>query len=183
MRIKLSLGCLLFVLLQGAVMTSIAKDNYEPPKPALEFLARFTVNLDADIWELGQTSDLGRRRIVPITGGSVAGARLTGKILNNGADWQIVTADNTALIDTRYLLQTDDGALIYLQTKGFRYGPKEVLAELAKGNAVDPTTYSFRMSGTFETSDARYRWLNRAIMIGSGMRQAKAVVYDAYVVL
>jgi hypothetical protein len=156
--------------------------TYQPPKPALEFLSRFTVNLEADVWELGQTSDLGRRRIIPITSGRFEGPRLKGQILNNGADWQVVTAQGVAIIDTRYLLKTDDGALIYLQTKGFRYGPPEVLAELAKGNPVDPATYSFRVTLSFETADPRYQWLNRVIGVGAAMRLAKAVVYDAYVV-
>lgn len=155
--------------------------TYQPPKPVLEFLARFTVNLEADVWELGQTSDLGRRRIIPITSGRFEGPRLKGQILNNGADWQVVTAQGVAIIDTRYLLKTDDGALIYLQTKGFRYGPPEVMAELAKGNPVDPATYSFRVTLGFETADPRYQWLNRVIGVGAAMRLAKAVVYDAYV--
>jgi hypothetical protein len=67
-------------------------------------MARFTVDLVAPVWELGVTSDLGRRRIIPITGGSFAGPLLSGEILNNGADWQILTADGTAIIDTRYLV-------------------------------------------------------------------------------
>jgi hypothetical protein len=45
---------------------------------------------------------------------------LSGEILNNGADWQILTADGTAIIDTRYLLKLDDGSLAYLQTRGYR---------------------------------------------------------------
>ena len=156
------------------------KEDFQPPKPKLEHLARFNVNLEAPIWELGATSDLGRRRIIPITSGSFEGKRLKGTILNNGADWQVVTAQGLAIIDTRYLLKTNDGALIYLQTKGFRYGPPEVMAEVAKGNPVDPAKYTFRLTMSFETADPRYTWLNRAIGVGSAMRLGAAVVYDAY---
>jgi Protein of unknown function (DUF3237) len=116
-----------FAMGSGPACTA-EKQTFEPPKPKLEYLARFTVNLEAPIWELGATSDLGRRRIIPITSGSFDGARLKGAILNNGADWQVVTAQGLAIIDTRYLLKTGDGALIYLQTKGFRYGPADVMA-------------------------------------------------------
>ncbi|WP_338759750.1 DUF3237 domain-containing protein [Massilia sp. METH4] len=156
------------------------KETFEPPKPKLDYLARFTVDLEAPIWELGATSDLGRRRIIPITSGSFDGARLKGTILNNGADWQVVTAQGVAIIDTRYLLKTGDGALIYLQTKGFRYGPADVMAEVAKGNPVDPAKYTFRVTMSFETADPRYAWLNRAIGVGAAMRLGTAVVYDAY---
>ncbi len=43
--------------------------------------------------------------------------------------------DGVALIDTRYLLRLDDGALAYLRTRGFRHGPAEVIAALARGRA------------------------------------------------
>jgi hypothetical protein len=154
----------------------------EPPKPNLEFMARFSVDLVAPVWELGETSDLGKRRIIPITGGKFEGPMLNGKILNNGADWQTVTKDGVAYIDTRYLLQADDNSLIYLQTKGLRYGPPDVLAKVAKGEVVDPSKYYFRIYMTFETNSQKYNWLNRAMGIGYAMRLGNAVVYDAYLI-
>ena len=156
--------------------------SFVPPKPALEFLARWTVDLVAPIWELGETSDLGRRRIIPITGGHFEGPNFKGTILNNGADWQIVTKDGVAIIDTRYLLETGDGELIYLQTRGFRYGPPEVMARIARGEDVDPSLYTFRITMHFETSSEKYEYLNRNIGIGIAMRLGKAVIYDGYLV-
>jgi Protein of unknown function (DUF3237) len=154
----------------------------EPPRPGLEFLARFRVELDAPVWDLGPTSALGTRRIVPITGGRIEGPRLSGEILDNGADWQIVTGDGATIIDTRYLLRLDDGALAYLQTRGFRHGPPEVLARIAAGEPVDPALYYFRVAMIFETASQRYGWLNSAIAVGSALRLVDAVVYDAYLI-
>jgi len=154
--------------------------GFEPPKPKLEYLGRWYVDLIAPIWELGQTSDLGKRRIIPITGGKFEGPNIKGVILNNGADWQIVTKDGLAIIDTRYLLQSDDGALIYLQTKGYRYGPPDIMARVGKGEVVDPKLYYFRVYMTFETASVKYAWLNRAMAIAFAMRLGNAVVYDAY---
>jgi hypothetical protein len=145
-------------------------------------MARFTVDLAAPVFELGATSDLGRRRIIPITGGSFKGPLLNGEILNNGADWQIVTADGTAIVDTRYLLKLDDGSLAYLQTRGYRHGPADVVAELAKGATVDPAKYYFRAWLQFETSSSSYGWLNRTLAVGYAMRLERAVVYDAYAI-
>lgn len=156
--------------------------GFIPPKPLLEFMARFEVELNSAVYELDKTSNLGKRRIIPITGGKFEGPLLSGTILNNGADWQVVTDDGLAIIDTRYLLQTDDGALIFLQTKGFRYGPPEVMAEVAKGNPVDPQKYFFRVYMQFETSASQHKWLNRAMGIGIAMRLGRAVVYDAYLI-
>jgi hypothetical protein len=159
-----------------------AASAFEPPKVQLEYLGRWTVDLIAPVWELGNTSDLGKRRIIPITGGKFEGPRFKGTILNNGADWQVVTKDGLAVIDTRYLLQTDDGALVYLQTKGYRYGPPEVMARVGRGEMVDPTQYFFRITMSFETADPKYDWLNRAIGVAGAMRLGQAVVYDAYLV-
>ena len=158
------------------------KIQFEPPKPGLEFMARFEVNLGASVLELGQIGSVGKRRIIPIVGGTFTGPRLSGTILNNGADWQIVSADGLASMDTRYALETKDGALVYIQTHGFRYGPAAVMAEVAKGIPVDPNKYYFRVHIQFETGSARYKWLNRAIGIGAGMRLRNAVIYDAYLV-
>jgi hypothetical protein len=165
-----------------ATQSETQKFQFEPPKPGLEFMARFEVDLDTPVIELGQIESFGKRRIIPITGGKFSGPRLNGTILNNGADWQMVSADGLARMDTRYALKTDDGALIYIQTRGFRYGPPDVMAEVAKGNPVDPNKYYFRVYIQFETGSARYEWLNRAIGIGAGMRLRNAVIYDAYLI-
>jgi hypothetical protein len=154
----------------------------EPPRPELRFLSRFTVELARPLWDLGPTTALGRRRIVPITGGRFAGPLLNGEILDNGADWQVVGDDGSTAVDTRYLLRTDDGALVYLQTRGYRHGPPEVMARLAAGADVDPADYYFRIHMTFETASPAHGWLNRAVAVGSALRLPTAVVYDAYLV-
>src|SRR6478752_10298225 len=117
---------------------TIGTSTFEPPVPQLDLITRFTVELAGELWQLGRTTDLGNRRIIPITGGHFRGPLLSGEILNNGADWQVVTADGTAIVDTRYLLKTHDDSLIYLRTYGFRHGPPEVLADLADGRIVEP---------------------------------------------
>lgn len=159
-----------------------AQPAWTPVEPRLELLARFTVTLGAPVWELGPTSDLGTRRIIPITGGHFAGPAGRGEILDNGADWQIVTGAGVAIIDTRYLLRAEDGSLVYLQTRGYRHGPPDVLAALAAGAAVDPATYYFRVHLSFETASPTYGWLNRTVAVGSALRLADAVVYDGYAV-
>ena len=79
--------------------------------------------------ELGATP-LGRRRVIPITGGRFSGERLSGRVLPGGADWQVIRADGVADLDARYTLETADGALIYVRNKGYRHGPDEVIKRL-----------------------------------------------------
>lgn len=149
--------------------------------PELRHLCELFVEL-AEPMELGNAPG-GRRRIIPIIGGRVEGERLNGRILNLGADWQTVFADGTAELDTRYSMQTDDGAIIDIRNFGYRHGPPAVLAALARGESVDPSLYSMRTHPRFETGDARYEWLNRLIAIGTGAREPAAVRVSVFEVL
>lgn len=150
----------------------------ELPAPGLDLLARFWVDLGAPI-EIGDAG-FGRRRIIPIVGGRFEGPRLNGSIRSLGADWQGVDGEGTARIDTRYLLELADGALVSIATRGYRSGPPGVLAALAAGEEVDPARYYFRILLEFETAAEPHRWLNRTLCIGVGARLANQVVYDAY---
>jgi len=96
----------------------------------LEFACRLEVEL-APIKEMGN-GRAGQRRIIPITGGQVSGPKISGKILNLGADWQTVFSDSVAELDTRYAFETDDGALIEIINYGFRHGPEEVIKSIAR---------------------------------------------------
>ena len=152
----------------------------EPATPTLEFLARVRADVEAPQL-LGQTL-VGERRIVPIAGGEIAGPQLRGRILPGGADWQVVCADGTALLEARYTVRTDDGALVYVRNLGIRHGPPEVLERIQRGEAVDPAEYYFRSTPRFEAGDARYAWLNRIVAVGSGARLANEVHLDIFVV-
>ena len=158
----------------------MSPDQIEPVEPRLELLGRFRAELSEPL-ELGQTL-WGRRRVIPIAGGDFEGPMLRGTILPGGADWQVVHPDGMATIDTRYTLQTHDGALISVATQGMRHGPPEVLARIAAGELVDPAEYYFRVSIRYEVAEAEYGWLNRIVAVASAIRLANAVAYDAYVV-
>jgi hypothetical protein len=152
----------------------------QPATPTLEFLARVRADVEAPQL-MGQTL-VGERRVVPIAGGEIAGPQLRGQIRPGGADWQDVCADGTALLEARYTVLTDDGALVYVRNLGLRHGPPEVMERIQRGEAVDPAEYYFRSSPRFEAGDARYAWLNRILAIGSGARLANEVHLDIYAV-
>jgi hypothetical protein len=154
-------------------------DGFEPVQPTLDLIARFRVVLGHPL-ELGQTQ-WGRRRVIPIKGGDFDGPLLSGTVVPGGADWQVVHDDGMATIDTRYTVQSNDGALISVVTAGVRDGSPQVLQRLARGEPVDPASYYFRVSVRYETSDAEYAWLNRIVAVASAVRLAHQVVYDAYV--
>lgn len=129
--------------------------------------------------ELGDTPR-GRRRIIGITGGRFAGARLSGRVLPGGADWQVIRADGVADLDARYTLETEDGALIYVRNRGYRHGPPEVLEKLSRGEEAAPSLYYMRTTPRFETGDARYAWLNRIVCVATGARRPAAVELEVF---
>ncbi len=147
---------------------------------ALDFAFALRVRVAAPL-EFGNTH-LGRRRIVPITGGGVEGPRLNGTVLPGGADWQIIRGDGTAELEARYTLEADDGALIAVVNRGLRHGPPEVMERLATGASVDPGSYYFRSSPVFETAAPAHRWLTQSVFVASGVRHPDLVELRVYAV-
>ena len=145
----------------------------EAPQPRLEHVCDLAVTLDP-IREMG-AGRAGRRRIIPIIGGTVTGPLIEGNILNLGADWQTIFANGLAELDTRYAIETHDGATIEMINYGYRHGPDEVMAAVARGEDVDPTTYYMRTYARLETGDERYGWVNNTLFVGSGARLKAAV--------
>jgi hypothetical protein len=145
---------------------------------ALAPLMRVEVTLEP-VRDLGQTP-AGHRRIIGITGGRFSGARLSGRVLPGGADWQVIRGDGVAYLDARYTLETTDGALVYVNNKGYRHGPPEVLARVGRGEDVDPADYYMRATPWFETAAPAYAWLNRIICVCTGARRAASVELDFY---
>lgn len=104
-------------------------------------------------------------------------------------DWEIIRdhevngeAYQSAYLDTRYNLQTHDGAVIYLQTTGCRTGRKEVLEGLADGK-YGPNDFRMRLQVKAETGDERYGWLNQAVLVASAGRVGDQVIYDCFQVV
>lgn len=145
-----------------------------PEPPALTLALEARVELGPPM-ELGQVPR-GRRRIIPIIGGTFEGSGIRGRVLNNGADWQIVRADGFAELDTRYALQTDAGHIIYVQNKGMRHAPPDILKRLNSGESVDPDLVYFRTVPEFETAAPELQWLTRSIFVGTGERHPSHVV-------
>jgi hypothetical protein len=140
----------------------------------------FTIRAELEaIMNLGRTP-YGERRVIGITGGTVSGTKLNGKVLPGGSDWQIIRADGAADIQARYTLESDSGGRILVYSAGLRHGPPEVMERLAKGEDVDPALYYFRTVMRFETADPAASWLNRIVALATGAREARAVRLDVY---
>jgi Protein of unknown function (DUF3237) len=136
--------------------------------PGLAHVADLSADVAAPI-EIG-TSASGRRRVIPILGGRLTGPRLSGRVLPGANDYQIIRSDGVLELQARYVIETSDGALIFVENTGLREGPADVLARQAAGEWVDPSLVYFRTVPRFETAAPAYQWLMRRIFICAGAR-------------
>ena len=145
------------------------------PTPTLEPVATLTVWVSSPI-EAGEVIGLnsrGRRRIIPITGGTVSG-RINGRVMPGGADFQLVVSDTCADLDARYMLALDDpewpGAHVFVQNRALRRGSAADIARLVRGEPVDPSAIYFRCVPSFEVSHPALAWMTESLFVGTGAR-------------
>jgi hypothetical protein len=143
-----------------------------PPELVFAFEARVQVGPPMEVGAVLR----GRRRIVPILGGTFEGPGLNGRVLPGGADAQVVHADGFSELDTRYTLETEGGDLVYVQNRGIRHAPPAVMQRLLAGEPVDAAQVYFRTTPTFETAASQLQWLARSVFVGTGERQPLSVI-------
>jgi hypothetical protein len=119
--------------------------------------------------DLGATPH-GRRRIVPILGGTVKGPRLQGEIVPGGADWQYARPDGVLELVARYSIRTHDGVEIVVTNSGLRRAAPEVMARLTRGETVDPALVYCRTVPLFEAPAGPYEWLNASLFVCTAVR-------------
>jgi len=145
---------------------------------------RYVFTITAHIGGVTTAGDIGHgvRRIIPITGGEVRGD-INGKLCAFGADFQIIRPNELIELEAKYAFETDDGAVVYVENKGLRFGPVDLLQKLKRGEPVDPKLIYFRTVPRFETGSEKYRWLMENLFIGVGARHPDRVEIDVHQVL
>jgi hypothetical protein len=138
------------------------------------------VPLFRGIWRLNQFVPIpdgpsGTRVIVTMPEGRLVGRGITATTTDGAnADWLVIGPDGTGTADARGSVTTDDGAVIYLYGNG--------RCDLSNGFGTGAVLIG---SASFETSDDRYRWLNkvhaiyRGTVVGDGM-SGEATFHDEY---
>ena len=149
-----------------------------PPPPALLPMTQVRCHV-GQLVSLGQAKH-GERRYVPLLGGSAAGPELNGEVVEGGVDWQVNRADGVLDIAAHYVIRTHDGALVEVQSDGMRHGPPEVMARLARGEAVGRDEYFFRTVVRFTTGAPAWLHLNKVLALAVGQREAQQVILDFY---
>lgn len=120
----------------------------------------------------------GFRSAVLVDEGRFEGPFFKGRAIpNSGGDYAHFRDDDTAVFDARYLLEVDDGTVIYMQNRGFLWGRKPgAMAALRAwafegGAPVAHEDYYLRAQPSFEVPKGPHDWLNRHVFIGVGERK------------
>lgn len=103
--------------------------------------------------DMGDTAT-GRRRVIPITGGTFEGPRIFGEVVSGGADWQTVRPDGCTVVEAIYALRAADGTLIAVRNLG-------LVAPVEGGPPYVRTTPSF------DAPQGPHDWLNRNTFVGT----------------
>ena len=106
----------------------------------------------------------GNRVIAGIREGRWDGERLRGAIVGPGGDWAMPGPGGAMLLDVRQVIETDDGAVVYVTYHG----------------RADRNRGTYTIAPTFETADERYLWLNLIQAVGKGRLVDGRIVYEVY---
>ena len=108
----------------------------------------------------------GTRQIFEVESGRIDGDRITARMKGKAAaDWLAGGPDGIGTIDVRALVETDDGALVFIQYQG---------RVDASQNGRAPVYIAPR----FDTGDDRYRWLNGVQAVGKGRFDGRTLTYE-----
>ncbi|MBA2672752.1 DUF3237 domain-containing protein [Ramlibacter sp.] len=126
-----------------------------------------------------------RGTLVPYIGkgGRLDGPRLRGEFLPGSVDWVLIGSDGISRLDIRGALRTDDGALIYFESKGIARLPADGRKRLAKGERLPFAETYLRTTPKLETSDERYLWVNDLVLVAYNEMSPAQVDFRIYSVL
>ncbi len=141
-------------------------------------LATVTVQFEPSV-KLG-AGPQGSRTYARLIGGALEGPRLKGRFLPVGGDFGLTDAHGVFHPDVRGIIETDDGAHIYVQINGVH-----ALNEAARaaGTQRPETAFGedyFMVHVRMETGDPRYDWLNRVVVVGEARFLPNVVVEARY---
>ncbi|MEV4096420.1 DUF3237 domain-containing protein [Streptosporangium saharense] len=110
----------------------------------------------------------GDRWSINVAGGVFEGPGMRGKVLPGGIENPHLRPDGSLMINARWLLEEEDGTVIYVRNRGIRraYDPAKMTAWMTRSEPVTADDFYFRVVPTFETASPRFHWLTENIFVG-----------------
>lgn len=141
-------------------------DTLHPFHPQLDHAFTISLKLTKSKWL--KPSTMGAERVaIYVESGEVAGPLLKGKVIPmSGGDWALFRPDGVIDFDARYMLELDDGTLVYLQNRGYRWASPEAMARQMRNEPVPFSEYYMRVSPKFDVPQGPHDWLAKHVFVG-----------------
>jgi hypothetical protein len=155
-----------------------------PFSPAFEHA--FTISIELAGLQWVRPSALGdTRAAVYAASGTIEGPRLNGTVIPmSGGDFPLLRPNGVIDFDARYLLQADDGAVIYMQNRGFRWARSPEIAErMARNEPVDSSEYYMRVTPKFDAPAGPHEWMSQHVFVGVAEKIPNANRIHYFVIL
>ena len=125
------------------------------------------------------------RAAVYAASGTIEGPRLNGIVIPmSGGDFPLLRPNGVIDFDARYLLQADDGAVIYMQNRGYRWAASPEIAErMSRNEPVDHSEYYMRVSPKFDAPAGPHEWMTKHVFVGVAEKLPGANRIHYFVVL
>lgn len=135
--------------------------------PSLEHVFTIAIDLVPVRW-VSPTAMGDTRGAVLAAAGVIEGPRLNGRVIPmSGGDYALQRPNGVIDFDARYLLEADDGAVIYLQNRGYRWGrTPEISEKMRRREHVEHGDYYMRVTPKFDAPAGPHEWLSKHVFVG-----------------
>ena len=138
-----------------------------PFAPQMEFAFTISITLSKPYWVTPPArGDM--RAAIYAAEGVIEGPLLNGRVVPmSGGDFPLTRPNGVIDFDARYLLEADDGAVIYMENRGFRWAKSPEIAERMRRNEpVDHDDYYMRVTPRFDGPDGPHSWMAQHVFLG-----------------
>ena len=142
-------------------------NDKHPFLPRLEHAFTISINLSRPYW-IKPAARGDTRAAIYAAEGKVEGPRLNGRVVPmSGGDFPLTRPNGVIDFDARYLLEADDGTIIYLQNQGYRWAANEEAAEKMRQNQpVGFDEYYMRVTPRFDAPEGPHAWMAQHVFVG-----------------
>jgi hypothetical protein len=138
-----------------------------PCTPRLEHAFTISIQLSKPYW-VKPAARGDTRAAIYAAQGVVEGPRLNGRVVPmSGGDFPLTRPNGVIDFDARYLLEADDGAIIYLENRGYRWARNPAAADkMQRNEPVGFDDYYMRVTPRFDAPAGPHEWLSKHVFVG-----------------
>lgn len=138
-----------------------------PFQPELEHVFTISIKLSKPFW-VRPPARGDMRAAIYAAEGIIEGPRLNGRVVPmSGGDFPLTRPNGVIDFDARYLLEADDGAVIFMENRGYRWARSEEAAERIRRNeSVSMDDYYMRVTPKFDAPEGPHAWLSQHVFVG-----------------